>query len=157
MNISKVSVELSFAQLKNEWYVDLISNLSSDEILPGVMDLLNDLKSNNVKIALGSASKNAVPILKSIGILPYFDYISDGNSTDKSKPDPEVFIIAAEGINETPAACIVFEDSIKGIEAANIGHFRSLGIGDKNTLHMAEYTFENLIGITWSKLQTLYN
>jgi beta-phosphoglucomutase len=149
--------KLSFAHLKNEWYVDLISNLSSDEILPGVMDLLNDLKSNNVKIALGSASKNAVPILKSIGILPYFDYISDGNSTDKSKPDPEVFIIAAEGINETPAACIVFEDSIKGIEAANIGHFRSLGIGDKNTLHMAEYTFENLIGITWSKLQTLYN
>ncbi len=149
--------KIELANLKNEWYVELISNLQSDEILPGVIELMDDLKKHDIKIALGSASKNAVPLLKSANVLHYFDYISDGNSTDKSKPDPEVFLIAAKGINEAPQHCIVLEDSIKGIEAAIAGEFRSLGIGDKKVLGIAEHVLENLIGISWHKLQLLYD
>ncbi len=148
--------KLALASLKNEWYVEMISHLKKDEILPGAMELLDDLKKNDVKIALGSASKNAVPLLESAGIVSYFDYISDGNSTDKSKPDPDVFLIAAKGIHESPHHCIVIEDSIKGIEAAIAGGFRSLGIGDKKVLNIAEHVVANLVDMGWKKLQLMY-
>ncbi len=150
------SEKIKYAIAKNEWYVEYINNLSTDEILPGVIDLLEDLKKNNIKIALGSASKNAMPILKSTNILSYFDFIADGNSTDKSKPDPEVFLIAAKGVNKAPNNCIVFEDSISGIEAAILGNFRTFGVGEVEHLNRAEHVFPNLDGINWNKIQQLY-
>jgi beta-phosphoglucomutase len=146
-----------YAMAKNDWYLEYVSQINEEEILPGVLQLFDDLKSNHIKIALGSASKNAIPILKNIGLLHYFDFISDGNSTDKSKPDPAVFLIAAKGINHEPINCIVFEDALKGVEAAIAGGFRSFGVGDKNTLGIAEYVFPDLKEMTWNKLQNLYN
>ncbi|MBK8700015.1 MAG: beta-phosphoglucomutase [Saprospiraceae bacterium] len=145
-----------YAKAKNEWYVDYISTIDETEILPGAQELLIDLKKNNVGIALGSASKNAKPLLKNIHLIDFFDFISDGNSTEKSKPDPDVFLIAAKGLNLQPAYCIVFEDSVKGIEAALKGGFRSMGIGDKNVLNGAEHTMPGLSGLSWEVLEKLY-
>ncbi|HRD06966.1 MAG: beta-phosphoglucomutase [Saprospiraceae bacterium] len=149
--------KFELASLKNKWYVDLIENLDSSEILPGSESLLMDLKANQIKIALGSASKNAIAILKSIGLFHYFDFISDGNSTDKSKPDPAVFLIAAKGVGLDPNECIVFEDSIKGIEAAITGGFHSIGIGDPQILQQADYVVDNLADVNWQVLDTWFN
>ena len=136
--------KLRLEELKNTWYLDLISGLDETALLPGVLDLLKDLKVKEYKIALGSASKNAMPVLVSTGILQYFDFIADGNSTKKSKPDPDVFFIAAEGIKCNPSACLVIEDSEKGIEAAISGGFWSLGIGDKDILSGAHAVLPSL-------------
>lgn len=139
-------------RLKNDWYIDLISDLSSLDLLEGIPEFLEHLKSEHIKISLGSASKNAMPVLVSTGILPYFDYISDGNSTDKSKPDPEVFYIAAQGLGLEPSECIVFEDAIKGIEAALNGGFKVVGIGEKDVLDMAHVVYPNLVGKTFKNI-----
>jgi beta-phosphoglucomutase len=148
--------KIKYAQSKNEWYLDYISNLKKDEILPGVETLLKDLKKHNIKIALGSASKNAIPLLESTELLSYFDFISDGNSTDKSKPDPEVFYIAAKGLDLSPAECVVLEDSIKGIEAAVAGGFYSIGIGDADTLAIADVVFPNLEHSSWKSISAAF-
>ena len=149
--------KLALAQLKNDWYVELIENIDHSEILPGSEELLRDLQSNNIKIALGSASKNAKAILHGIGLMSYFDAISDGNSTDKSKPDPEVFLIAARELDLQPIECIVFEDSIKGIEAAVKGGFHSVGIGEPQVLDQSDYVAKDLSQINWQILTEWFN
>lgn len=153
----KEEEKLKLAAAKNEWYVEYISRLHKDEILPGVENLLQSLKQNNIKIALGSASKNSIPILKGIDLLSSFDFISDGNSTDKSKPDPEVFIIAANGVNLEPKDCLVIEDSIKGIEAAINGGFLSLGIGEEKHLGNANHVLPDLKNTSFESINKLYN
>ncbi len=129
---------------KNEDYLEYIKKMNVDEILPGVYDLLNELDSQSIKYALGSASKNAPLILKQVGLLERFAGIVDGNSVSKAKPDPEVFLIGAKKLNLKPENCIVFEDAIAGIEAANKANMISVGIGDKNTLSEADFNFNNL-------------
>ncbi len=144
------------ASMKNAWYIDMISHLDHSALMPGVIELMDDLKVHGIKIALGSASKNALPVLRSTGILEYFHYISDGNSTDKSKPDPEVFYIAAEGLSLQPHECIVFEDSIKGLEAAQKGGFLKVGIGNVINLPIADFVVEDLSYITFENLNQFY-
>ncbi len=120
------------AQQKNDWYLEFIEKMSSDEILPGVHRFIKRLKKKQVKIVLGSASKNARFILEKIGLLPFFDVVIDGNKTTKSKPDPEVFLQGAEAMELLPKHCIVFEDAEKGIEAALKGGFYTVGVGTNN-------------------------
>ena len=118
-----------------------------DEILPGVKAFLSCLKELNIKIGLGSASKNAKTILKKISLTAEFDEIVDGNDVINSKPDPEVFIKGAARLEIQPREVIVFEDSAKGIEAAIAGGFRTVGIGEVENLQMAEIvipSFENV-------------
>ena len=103
---------------KNTRYVEMLQNLSKDELLEGAEEYLKKLKREGVLIALGSASKNAPMILDKLGITEYFDAIVDGNSVSKAKPDPEVFLKGAEQLDLNPADCVVFEDSQAGIEAA---------------------------------------
>jgi beta-phosphoglucomutase len=150
-------IKSGLAAKKNEWYVESISQLDKNEILPGVESFINDLKNNHVKIALGSASKNSIPILKSISLLHLFDYISDGNSTDKSKPDPEVFLIAAKGLNVQPAKSLVIEDSISGVDAAIAGGFASLGIGLPDVLIRADRVVQSLDSMSYDSLIKLYS
>lgn len=140
------------ASLKNDWYISLISNLDESVLLPGVMPLIKALKEEGFALALGSASKNAMPVLESTGLIHYLDYIADGNSTEKSKPDPEVFYIAARGIGLSPGECLVVEDSEKGIAAAVEGGFHSLGIGDQEVLGEADFVLASLENITVSEL-----
>ena len=107
-----------YAHEKNELYRSYILKMERDEILPGILPFLDELKANDIKIALGSASKNAGTILEKVGITQYFDAIVDGTKVSKAKPDPQVFLLGAELLNVEPKDCIVFEDAEAGVEAA---------------------------------------
>ncbi|HMP31157.1 MAG TPA: beta-phosphoglucomutase [Saprospiraceae bacterium] len=149
-------VKSSLCELKNNWYIELISHLSRKDLLPGVIELLTELKNNQINIALGSASKNAKSILLATDIIHFFDYIADGNSTAKSKPDPEIFLIASSGLNLNPEECIVFEDSIAGLEAAKAGAFKKIGIGLINNLPIADFIVSDLSQININTLNQFY-
>lgn len=140
---------------KNEDYLSFLVDMDASEILPGVLPVLNFLKDNGQLIALGSASKNARPILEKTGILPLFDAIVDGNDVSNAKPDPEVFLIAAQQLGVTTNDSIVFEDSVAGIQAANIAHMTSIGIGDATVLHEAQHNFIDFTHISPSFLEEL--
>lgn len=142
---------------KNEDYLSYLVDMNETEILPGVMKVLKFLKANNQLIALGSASKNARPILEKTGVLPFFDVIVDGNDVVNAKPDPEVFLHAARQLGVTNEDSIVFEDSVAGIQAANIAKMVSIGIGEEETLKEAEYVFKDFTQINSTFLELLIN
>jgi beta-phosphoglucomutase len=119
--------------------------------------VLEFLKSKNQFIALGSASKNARPILEKTNIMHFFDAIVDGNDVSNAKPDPEVFLIAAKLLKTDPKDAIVFEDSVAGIQAANIGNMVSIGIGEKSILEEAQYIFKDFTQIEKSFIEQLIN
>ncbi len=132
---------------KNEDYLSYINKMDESEILPDVHKILDYLKDKQVPMALGSASKNAIPILKKVKLLSYFDTVVDGNQVTRAKPDPEVFLIASRKIGVPPEQCVVFEDAIAGIEAANTASMISVGIGDQETLSAAKYVFRDFTEI----------
>lgn len=142
---------------KNEDYLAFIANMDESEVLPDVPRVLQYLKQHGAKIALGSASKNARPILEKVKLMSYFDSIVDGNSVTKAKPDPEVFLIAAANLNLSPKVCTVFEDAVAGIEAANAAGMTSIGIGDDAILDQADYNFTDFTEINTQFLDQLLN
>ena len=142
---------------KNEDYLSYLVDIDESEILPGVLPVLHYLKDKNQLIALGSASKNARPILEKTGILPLFDAIVDGNDVSNAKPDPEVFLRAAQLLNAKNEDSIVFEDSVAGVQAANIANMTSVGIGDDKILHEAKYNFKDFTFIDVSFIEALIN
>ena len=140
---------------KNVDYLQYIDKMDASEILPDVPKVLDFLKAKNIPIALGSASKNAKPILEKVNLLSYFDAIVDGNNVTKAKPDPEVFLIAADKLGVSSSRCVVFEDAVAGIQAANAANMVSIGIGDSNVLNEAKYNFNNFTEIDSSFLNKL--
>jgi beta-phosphoglucomutase len=140
---------------KNEEYLSYLVDMDQSELLPGVLPMLQYLKENNQLIALGSASKNARPILEKTGIRHYFDAVVDGNDVSNAKPDPEVFLIAAQLLDVSPEDSIVFEDSVAGVQAANIGKMTSIGIGVESVLHEAKYIFKDFTHIEMSFIENL--
>ena len=132
---------------KNEDYLALIAHMDESEILPDVQKVLRFLKKNNMPIALGSASKNARPILEKVKLMDYFEVIVDGTQVTKAKPDPEVFLIAATQMGVPPKDCVVFEDAVAGIEAANNAGMLSIGIGEEEVLNKANFVFANFTQI----------
>jgi beta-phosphoglucomutase len=128
---------------KNEDYLSYLVNMNQSEVLEGVLPILQFLKEHNQLIALGSASKNARPILEKTNIIQYFDAIVDGNDVINAKPDPEVFLQAAKLLNVNPEDAIVFEDSVAGIQAANIANMTSVGIGEESILNEAKFIFKD--------------
>jgi beta-phosphoglucomutase len=140
---------------KNENYLSYLVDMNFSEILPGVMPVLEYLKENNQGIALGSASKNARPILEKTGILSYFNVIIDGNDVTNAKPDPEVFVQAAKGLQIANENAVVFEDSVAGIQAANTAKMVSIGIGEANVLHEAQYIFKDFTYMDLSFIESL--
>jgi beta-phosphoglucomutase len=132
---------------KNEDYLSYINEMDSSEILPDVTRVLDYLKDHHIPMALGSASKNARPILEKVQLLTYFKAVVDGNEVSKAKPDPEVFLIAARDLGVPPEDCVVFEDAVAGIEAANRAGMTSIGIGDPGILGEADYTFRDFTEI----------
>ena len=142
---------------KNVDYLAYIEKMDASEILPDVPRVLNFLKERNIPIALGSASKNAKPILEKVGLLSYFDSIVDGNNVTKAKPDPEVFLIAADNLKVKPELCVVFEDAVAGIQAANAADMVSIGIGDPDILNEAQYNFKDFSEIDNQFLELLLN
>jgi beta-phosphoglucomutase len=142
---------------KNKEYLECVNKMTSEEILPGVNNLLNFLEINDIKYALGSASKNAPLILEKVGLLNRFTAIVDGNDVSKAKPDPEVFLIGAKKLGMKPENCVVVEDAIAGIQAANAAKMISIGIGDANVLNEADYVFKDMTAITPDFLKNLMN
>lgn len=134
----------ALAAVKNERYVAFISKTDENELLKGAKEYLIALKNKGIKIALGSASKNAGIILKSTGIEGLFDFVADGNNVSRAKPDPEVFLVAAKGLSLEPCKCVVFEDSLAGITAAKKGGMTAVAIGKPENLTGADYIINGL-------------
>tara|TARA_R110002074_G_scaffold26504_1_gene77850 strand:- start:930 stop:1586 length:657 start_codon:yes stop_codon:yes gene_type:complete len=157
---NKTISEDKFTELmgkKNEEYLSYIAEMDSSEILPDVPRVLETLIEKKQPISLGSASKNARTILERVDLKKHFDAIVDGNDVSKAKPDPEVFLIAANLLNMKPENCIVFEDSVAGVEAANVANMISIGIGSKDVLSSAQYVFNDFTEISEDYLNTLIN
>ena len=142
---------------KNIDYLAYIENMDASEILPDVPKILEFLKEREIPIALGSASKNARPILEKVNLLHYFDVIVDGNNVTKAKPDPEVFLLAAKQLGVNSKDCIVFEDAVAGVKAANAAKMISIGIGDEKVLSEAQFNFTGFTEISTDFIQDLIN
>lgn len=142
---------------KNEDYLRYINKMDESELLPQVKETLQFLKTSNQGIALGSASKNARHIIDKVHVTSFFDAVVDGNDVSKAKPDPEVFLIAAQELQIEANECIVFEDSVAGVQAANTAGMISIGIGSAKVLHEAKYVFKDFTEISESFLNDLIN
>ncbi|MEH7492055.1 beta-phosphoglucomutase [Neobacillus niacini] len=128
MDFSEFEQE-QLTERKNDIYKKLLTTISAKDILPGVYPLITKLKEQGIKIAIGSSSKNAKYILEKIGLLYLFDAIADGTDIKRSKPDPEVFLLAAERLGIKAGDCVVVEDAEAGIEAALTAGMKAVGVG----------------------------
>jgi beta-phosphoglucomutase len=145
--------KLELATRKNDWYTEMIGQMTPAEILPGAREFVQACRDAGLKTAIGSASKNTPTILAKLELLPLFDAVVDGNSVSIPKPDPEVFLKGAEELNVEPTACVVFEDAIAGIEAAINGGMKTVGIGSPDMLTRAGIVVSGLDKMT---LEILY-
>lgn len=145
--------KLILAEKKNDYYLELLEDMDESAVLEGVKEVLGQLKEKDLLLAVGSASKNAPVILEKTGLMPYLDKVSCGLDTTKSKPDPEVFLIAAQKLGLSPAECLVVEDSAAGIEAAAAGNMCSLGVGPFYNALNADFEAEALCRVTkWENI-----
>jgi beta-phosphoglucomutase len=149
------SKKLELMDLKNRWYLEYAEQVVPSEMLPGVLDFLNELKQKDIRIGLGSSSKNAVLILEKLGILEMFDTIIDGNKIHMSKPHPEVFQRGASELQLQPSEIVVFEDAQSGVEAAKSGGFYCIGIGESSVLSLADAVVVSMAGMTVEKMKEL--
>jgi beta-phosphoglucomutase len=136
--------KLVLADVKNEYYKELLLELNEEALLPGVIECLQMLRAKGIKTGIGSVSKNAPVILEKTGLLPYIDQVSCGLDITRSKPDPEVFEVAAHKLGLKFEDCIVVEDSAAGIVAAKAAHMKTLGVGTEYNQLRADYEAENL-------------
>lgn len=147
--------KVALANKKNDLYKDLLKNLTPADRLAGVTETLEKLRAEGFLLAVGSSSKNTPTILDKIGYGGYFDAVSDGNNITKSKPDPEVFVKAAEMLKLPAEECFVVEDAKAGIDAAKAGGFVSVGIGDAAHYDKTDYKILTMSDIL--KLSILFN
>lgn len=144
------------ATRKNNYYKEYLSTeLTPKNILPGVMSILNGLKEKGIKIAIGSSSKNTPSILKQIDLDRFFDATADGNDIKKSKPDPEVFLLAAQRLGLKPEECLVVEDAEAGISAALAGGMKALAVGSAVSDNRAHLAAKDLSKITINRILTI--
>lgn len=141
-----------YLDVKNNMYLKHIAKLSQDDLLPGVVKWLEFLKQNEIKIGLGSASKNAQLILEKLEINPFFQTLVDGNHVSKGKPDPEVFLKGSHNLKVPPERCLVVEDSLAGVEAAHRAQMKTLAIGDAHQFQHADFCFSSLDAIEPAQL-----
>ena len=144
------------ANKKNKCYIESLEKLTDKDILPGIKELINDLKQKGFKIALASASHNGPFILEKIGLFDSFDTIVDPGKVTKGKPNPEIFEVASAQLGLTPKDCVGVEDSIAGIEAINSAGSCSVGVGDE-TLSQAFKRVESTKELTVTLLQEAWN
>jgi kojibiose phosphorylase len=138
---------------KNRYYVESIENISPADLLPGAVPFLDELRQAGIKIALGSASKNARPVVDRLGIASKIDAIADGYSVEKPKPAPDLFLFAAQQLGLQAAQCVVVEDAAAGIEAALAGGMWAIGLGPVERVGAAHIVLPSLAGATWSDIR----
>jgi beta-phosphoglucomutase len=141
---------------KNARYLEMAGDLTADDLLPGVLELFDDLDAAGIKIVLCSASKNARVVLEGIGILDRFHDIADGHSYERGKPHPDVFWTGAEMAGAEPAECIVVEDAAAGITAALDGGFVALGMGHPELLADAHHLINDLSEVDAASLRDIH-
>lgn len=142
--------KIKYTTEKNDVYKELLKQMSPSDLSAEVKETLDALRKSGLQVAIGSSSKNAVFILGQLGLGDYFDAISDGNNISRSKPDPEVFLKAAEYIQIPAADCLVVEDAKAGVEAALAGGMECAAIGDAVSCGLATYNltaFRDLIEV----------
>lgn len=127
----------ALATQKNTDYVSLLVDMSPADIYPGIQTLLDDLKANNIRIALASASKNAPMILTALGLTEYFEYIVNPDDLHAGKPDPEIFLRAAQALGVDPQACVGVEDAEAGIQAIKAAKMFAVGVGTPAVMEAA--------------------
>lgn len=145
------------SEKKNNWYLEYISKINKSDILPGAERFINSAKEAELKVGLGSASKNTMAILSGLDLVSKFDSIVDGNRVSKAKPDPEVFLLCAKDMGLSPENCVVFEDAYAGILAAKNANMLTIGIGSANLLKKADKVIPSFDGITIDILNSLVN
>ncbi|MBQ6175064.1 MAG: beta-phosphoglucomutase [Clostridia bacterium] len=134
----------AFAEEKNTTYRQLLARMSTADLSDDVKKTLDGLRAKGIILAIGSSSKNTPFILDRIGLAGFFDAVADGNCITRSKPDPEVFLKAAEMIGQDPADCLVVEDAHAGVEAAVAGGFDCAAIGDARDDERAKWHLDKL-------------
>ncbi len=140
------------AERKNQWYVELISNLDASELLPGSYECLTALRQMGVPCALASASKNAGIVIDQLGLAPLFQYVVDTSRIAHAKPDPEIFLTAAKGLGVLPAEAVVFEDAPAGVEAARAAGMFAIGVGSIDALLEADRVVPDLAHVDFVTL-----
>ena len=150
--ISEVEFE-ALLKSKNDFYLDSIQDLNQENLLPGVLNLLEQAKAKGIRLGVGSSSKNANFILDKLNIRSYFEVVIDGNGVKDPKPHPEVFLKGAKDLGVEPSETVVFEDAISGVQAAKAGGFHCIGIGDSNILKQADLVVKSLEDV---KVETLH-
>lgn len=146
----------ALATEKNEYYKTLLETLTPESILEGIPDLLDELKQAGIRVGVCSASRNTAYILEKLGLSEAFEEVVTGNDTTHSKPDPEGMLLAADRMGVEPANCVVIEDAFAGVQAARSAGMKSMGIGQKLTLHNADYVLPETKYLTLSKLKQLF-
>jgi beta-phosphoglucomutase len=149
--------KVRYAAEKNIRYLDLCMQMTRADTLPGVRIFLEELVEKNVKVGLGSASKNAKVILERIEMLSYFQTIIDGNRITKGKPDPQVFLMGASDLHALPINCVVFEDAVAGIQSAKAAGMMAVGIGEAAVLTEADIVIPGFENFTFSNLQSAFS
>jgi beta-phosphoglucomutase len=145
---------LEMMERKNKYYLELVHNITPKDLLPGARELLEEIQAAGMKSALGSASKNAREVIQRLGIESLLDAVADGNSVERQKPAPDLFLHAAELLGFAPEECVVVEDAAAGIEAGRAGGFHTLGLGPRERVGDADIVFESLEG---AKLEAILN
>jgi len=147
--------KVEMAERKNNYYRESLKNITPTDILPGVEPILNALRERGIKMAIGSSSKNSPMILERIGLADFFDATADGNDISNSKPDPEVFLLAAKRLGIAPPECLVVEDADAGVDAAIAGAMKCLAVGaaaghagaSQSAPDMASITVDEIVAI----------
>ena len=145
--------KLQLMERKNNWYIELVADMTPAYVLPGVRAFLQTARKAGLRIAMGSSSKNAGTILERCELAPLFDVAIDGNQVTHSKPDPEVFLKGAAALGVDPSCTVVFEDAQAGIEAALSGGFYAVGVGLPSNLPRAQWVVPGFDGLS---LQSLF-
>lgn len=143
----------STASRKNRYYNEHLDALNADALLPGALEALQWLRAHHIPVALASASRNARTILDTTGIVGCFDVVVDGLAVTQAKPNPRVFLVAAEGLGIAPERCVVFEDALAGIEGARRAGCAVVGVGDPGLLAAADLVVPTLAAFDWTSLE----
>ena len=146
----------NLADQKNEHYKRLIQEISPADILPGVENLIAEIKNRGFKIGLASVSKNAFTVMESLQLTKQFDVIIDAATIKNSKPDPEIFLTAAKALDVDPTECIGIEDAVAGVEAIKGAGMFAVGVGSKDTLAKADVVYERTAELSLAKLIEKY-
>jgi beta-phosphoglucomutase len=147
-------VARDYLRRKNDYFLESLDRLTENDLLPGVRPLMEELSSEGIPIAIGSASRNAREVVRRLGIDGFIAAYADGHSVERSKPAPDVFLEAARLIGVDPAGCVVVEDAEVGIEAAHAAGMRVIGVGPHDRLGDADLCVDTLEGLTLSRIRS---